>query len=118
MVEKPPDQQLVATIPSSVMTESSPTTTTTKWRVPFIRYLTDGSGPIDKIEIERLIHCCKQYVLLDGKLMRKNDKDEVLMKCITQEDGIKLLEEIHAGTCGNHAASRTLVKKAFQEGFY
>jgi hypothetical protein len=50
--------------------------------------------------------------------MHKNAKEEVLMKCITQEAGIELLEEIHSGTCGNHAASRTLVGKAFQAGFY
>jgi hypothetical protein len=35
----------------------------------------------------------------------KNAKEEVLMKCITQEVGIALLKEIHSGTCGNHAAS-------------
>jgi hypothetical protein len=40
------------------------------------------------------------------------------MKCITQEAGIALLEEIHSGTCGNHTASRTLVGKAFRAGFY
>jgi hypothetical protein len=45
--------------------------------------------------------------------MSKNVKEEVLMKCITQEVGIELLEEIHSGTCGNHATSRTLVSKAF-----
>jgi hypothetical protein len=45
-------------------------------------------------------------------------KAEVLMKCIEQEDGIKLLAEIHSGTYGNHAASRTLVGKAFRVGFY
>jgi hypothetical protein len=50
--------------------------------------------------------------------MCKNAKEEVLMKCITQEVGIKLLEEIHSGTCDNHAASRTLVGKAFRAGFY
>jgi hypothetical protein len=50
--------------------------------------------------------------------MRKNAKEEVLMKCITQEAGIKLLEEIHSGTCGNHATSQTLVGKAFRAGFY
>jgi hypothetical protein len=37
--------------------------------------------------------------------MRKNAKEEVLMKCITQEAGIELLEEIYSGTCDNHAAS-------------
>jgi hypothetical protein len=56
--------------------------------------------------------------VVEGKLWRKNAKAEVLMKCIEQEDGIKLLEEIHSGTYGNHAASRTLVGKAFRPGFY
>jgi hypothetical protein len=30
--------------------------------------------------------------------MAQNAKAEVLMKCIEQEDGIKLFEEIHSGT--------------------
>jgi hypothetical protein len=50
--------------------------------------------------------------------MRKNANIEVLLKCITQDDGTKLLEDIHAGSYGNHAASRTLVGKAFRAGFY
>jgi hypothetical protein len=56
--------------------------------------------------------------VVEGKLWRKNTKAEVLMKCIEQEDGIKLLEEIHSGTSGNRAASRTLVGKVFRVGFY
>jgi hypothetical protein len=60
----------------------------------------------------------KQYLLVDGVPMHKNAKEEVLMKCITQEADIQLLNEIHSGTCGNHAASRTLVGKAFRAGFY
>jgi len=43
--------------------------------------------------------------------MRKNASSEVLLKCISQDDGIKLLDDIHA-------ASRTLVRKAFRGGFY
>jgi hypothetical protein len=50
--------------------------------------------------------------------MRKNTKEELLQKCVSQEHRVKILEEIHAGTCGNHAASRTLVGKAFRAGFY
>jgi hypothetical protein len=34
------------------------------------------------------------------------------MKCISDTEGKKLLEEIHSGICGNHAASRTIVGKA------
>jgi hypothetical protein len=40
------------------------------------------------------------------------------MKCIHSVIGKQLLDEIHAGQCGVHAASRTLVGKAFRSGFY
>jgi hypothetical protein len=120
VVENPLEQQLVAMVPSPITTEPSPTTHTlpsttdnSDWRVPFIKYLQDGTGYTDQTENERLIHRSKQYILVDGTLMRKNAKEEVLMKCITQEVGIKLLKEIHSGTCSNHATSRTLVGKSF-----
>jgi len=45
--------------------------------------------------------------------MRKNANSKILLKCITHDDGFKLLDDIHAGSYGNHAASRTLVRKAF-----
>ena len=57
-------------------------------------------------------------MLVDGSLMRKSAKEGILQKCIIQDDGVKLLSEIHSGSCGNHAASRTLVGEAFRAGFY
>jgi hypothetical protein len=40
------------------------------------------------------------------------------MKCISSVTGRQLLDEIHAGQCGIHAASRTLVGKVFRSDFY
>jgi hypothetical protein len=40
------------------------------------------------------------------------------MKCVRTEEGREILQEIHEGACGNHAASRTLVGKAFRSGLY
>jgi hypothetical protein len=40
------------------------------------------------------------------------------MKCIHSATARRLLDEIHARQCGVHAASRTLVGKAFRSGFY
>jgi hypothetical protein len=40
------------------------------------------------------------------------------MKCVSTEEGKETLQEIHEGICGNHAASRTLVSKAFRFGSY
>jgi RNase P subunit RPR2 len=108
MAEQPSADQLVAVIP----------TTGTDWRESFIRYLTSAEVPQDKTEIERLIQHSKHYVLVERKLIRKNTKKELLQKYVSQEHRVKILEEIHAGTCGNHAASRTLVGKAFRVGFY
>jgi len=111
LIDEPPNETMI-------VDDTTPTTSSNDWRTPFIKHLSDGSGFQDKTENERLIRRSKNYILVDGKLMRKNVSSEVLLKCISQDDGIKLLEDIHAGSCGNHAASRTLVGKAFGVGFY
>jgi len=111
LVEKQPNKAML-------IDDTTPTSSSRDWRAPFIRYISDGSGFQDKTDNERLIRRSKNYILVDGKLMRKNTSSEVLLKCISQDDGIKILDDIHAGSCGNHAASRTLVGKAFRAGFY
>ena len=83
------------------------------WRERFIKYLTSDDVLTDKTETKCLIHRSKHYVLVGGKLMRKSAKEGILQKCITREEGAKLLLEIHSGSCGNHVASRNLVSKAF-----
>jgi hypothetical protein len=40
------------------------------------------------------------------------------MRCILRFEGLQLLQEIHGGECGNHAASANLVGKAFRSSFY
>ena len=106
--EKTPAEQIVATVPRP----------SSDWREPFIKYLTTVDVPADNTQRERLTHRSKHYVLVEGMLYRKNTKGELLQKCVSMEEGQKILKEIHAGTYGNHAASRTLVEKAFQAGFY
>jgi len=111
LVEKQPNEAML-------IDDTTPATSSRDWRTPFIRYISDGSGFQDKTENERPIRRSKNYILVDGKLMRKNASSGVLLKCISQDDAIKLLDDIHAGSCSNHADSRTLVGKAFRAGFY
>ena len=101
--EIPPTEQLVLTVPLPA----------TDWREQFVKYLTSAEVPADRTETERLIYRSKHYVLVDENLMRKSAKEGILHKCITQEEGVKLLLKIHSGSCGNHVASRNLVGKAF-----
>jgi hypothetical protein len=91
------------------------------WRGVFIDFIQDQRLPagIDarSTEAARILRRSKGFVLADGNLYRRGARSGVLMKCVTKEDGYGILREIHDGICGNHAASRTLVGKAYRAGF-
>jgi ribonuclease HI len=88
------------------------------WRQPYIDYIREQKVPSDKNLAEQLIRRAKSYILVKDKLYRWGASSGVLMKCVPQEEGKGILEEIHKGVCGNHASSRTLVSKAFRQAFY
>ena len=60
--EVPSAEQLVLMVPSAA----------TDWREQFIKYLASVEVPDDKTETECLICRSKNYVLVDGNLMRKS----------------------------------------------
>jgi len=62
-------------------------------------------------------HRAKTFVLHGGE-MYKRSPSGILMRCTPRQEGIKLLQNIHSGACGHHAAPRTLVGNAFRQGFY
>jgi len=66
--EKTPAKQLVV----AVLGLSS------DWREPFIKYLTTTDVPADNTERECLTHRSMHYILIEGKLYRKNAKEELL----------------------------------------
>jgi hypothetical protein len=87
------------------------------WRVAFIGYnqehkLHPGVDP-RSAEATRILRRGKGYVLVGGNLHKRGSASGILMKCISKEEGKEILQEIHKGVCGNHAASHTLVGKAF-----
>jgi hypothetical protein len=57
------------------------------------------------------------YVLKEDSLF-KLGVCALLLKCITQEQGIELMKEIHGGMCGSHITARALAGKALRQGFY
>jgi transposase InsO family protein len=75
-----------------------------------------GSPP-NQTEARRIARRAKAFVLIDGKLY-KRWAAVILMRCILRDQVHELLQEIHAGTCGHHAGLRSLVGKAFRQGFY
>nr|AAU90208.1 putative polyprotein [Oryza sativa Japonica Group] len=87
------------------------------WITEIQAYLADKTLPEDHEGSERVRRISKRYVLVEGTLYRRA-ANGVLLKCIPREQGVELLTDVHEGECGAHSASRTLVGKAFRQGFY
>jgi hypothetical protein len=80
-------------------------------------YLKENILLEDHVSAERIVRLAKRYAVVEGDLYRRGAND-ILMWCITQEEGREFLTEIHGGECGSHSSSCTLVGKAFRHGFY
>jgi hypothetical protein len=79
------------------------------WRTPYLNCLVCEVLPTDKTEARWLTRHAKSFFTIEGELYKKSHT-KVLQRCIPIEQGRQLLEDIHGGTCGHHAAPRTLIK--------
>jgi hypothetical protein len=92
---------------------------TPNWQTPYLQYLHRGELPLDRAEARQLARRAKSFVLLgDGKELYHRSPSGILQRCISIAEGQELLQEIHSGACGHHAAPRALVGNAFRQGFY
>jgi transposase InsO family protein len=89
------------------------------WQTPYLEYLLRGELPLDKAEARRLARRARSFVLLDDEReLYHCSPSGILQRCISIAQGQELLQEIHSGACGHHAAPRALVGNAFRQGFY
>jgi hypothetical protein len=85
------------------------------WQTPYLQYLHRGELPLDRAEAWRLARRAKSFVLLgDGKELYHRSPSGILQRCISIAEGQELLQEIHSGACGHHAAPRALIGNAFR----
>ena len=85
--------------------------------MPFLDFLRQGVLPNDITDTRRLVWRAKSYKLVDGQRYHRRTS-KVLLRCISPEEGKKLLFDIHAGIYAHHDALRALVGKAFRHSFY
>jgi hypothetical protein len=87
------------------------------WRDKYIAWMDRGELPSDRSEARRIARMAKSFALVDVELY-KRAASGILQRCMPIPEGRELLQDIHAGVCGHHAAPRTLVGNAFRQGFY
>nr|ADB85317.1 putative retrotransposon protein [Phyllostachys edulis] len=79
--------------------------------------LVSPTGETLKYAIQLNFQTTNNVAEYEGVLYKRSTQG-VLMRCIPQNEGLTLLHDIHGCICGNHASYRTLVGKAFRQGFY
>jgi hypothetical protein len=90
---------------------------TYNWMSPIRAYLDNQPPSDDNAEVERIARKSRMYHLIDEVLYQQG-ANRVMMKCISREEGIELLEDVHKVVCGSHSSWRSIVGKAFRHGFY
>jgi hypothetical protein len=120
-LDPPPEAEAPLTRAEAMQAEGStpPANPEPDWRIPYLDHLTRGDLPLDKIEARRIARRTKSFVIFgDSRELYRCSPTGVLQRCITNEEGRNLLNDLHSGACGHHAAPRTLVGNAFRQGFY
>ncbi|XP_012472371.1 uncharacterized protein LOC105789544 [Gossypium raimondii] len=79
-----------------------------------IREYPDHTTENDKRTLRRLVI---DYVL-DGEILYKKGKNQVLLRCVDAVEAKKILEEVHEGICGTHANGFTMARQIMRFGYY
>jgi hypothetical protein len=87
------------------------------WMSPIKMFLDNQPPSVDNSEVERIACKSKIYHLIDGILYRQG-ANGMMMKCISREEGILLLQDIHSGIYGSHSSWCSIIGKAFMHSFY
>ena len=90
---------------------------TPAWTEPILAYMLREELPDDTAKARRITRRAKAYTVINGELYKRSTSG-IFQRCVDLEDGKTILRDIHAGTCGHHAGSRSLVAQAFRAGFY
>jgi hypothetical protein len=87
------------------------------WMNPIKMFLGNQPPSDDNAKVECITRKSKTYHLIDGVLYRCG-ANGMMIKCISREEGIQLLQDIYSGVCGSHSSWSSIIGKAFRHGFY
>ena len=87
------------------------------WARPFMNFLAKDELPTEEVAARQVRRRESTYTIINNKLYKRS-VGGIYQRCVSQEEGVKLLVDIHQGECGHHASSRAIAAKALRHGFY
>ncbi|KAL0454251.1 UNVERIFIED_CONTAM: hypothetical protein Slati_0764300 [Sesamum latifolium] len=94
-----------------------PITTGEDWRTPIIKWIKEGLLPENRREAAKLKTRATRFIIQEHILYKKS-YTHPLLRCLSTEKGIHILQEIHSGCCGAHVGTRILANKALRAGYF
>jgi hypothetical protein len=73
------------------------------WMHPIKMFLENRPPFDDKAKVECIAQKSKQYHIIDCISFRQGVND-MMMKCMSREEGMKQLHEIHSGICRSYSS--------------
>ncbi|KAL0401565.1 UNVERIFIED_CONTAM: hypothetical protein Slati_4186400 [Sesamum latifolium] len=92
-------------------------TTGEDWRTPIIKWIEEGLLPENRWEAARLKTRATRFIIQEHILYKKS-YTHPLLRCLSTEEGIHILQEIHSGCCGSPRSTRILANKALRAGYF
>ncbi|XP_026428286.1 uncharacterized protein LOC113324176 [Papaver somniferum] len=86
------------------------------WRTEIYLFLEERTLPADLKQARKIQSKEGRYDLLDEILNKKSFLGP-LLRCLSREEGHRILKDIHYGEAGNHNGMRSLADKAKMQGF-
>ncbi|XP_026459938.1 uncharacterized protein LOC113360668 [Papaver somniferum] len=87
------------------------------WRTEVHLYRKEGTLPADLKKARKIQSKAGRYDIRDGVLYKKSFLG-ALLRCLSREEGHRVLKDIHYGDAGNHSGMRSLKDKAKMQGYY
>ena len=91
--------------------------TSNNWRIPFLEYLIKGILPDNRDEAYRLKRMVTRYIVEGGILFPKGFNGEPL-RCLGTPEAQSIMQEVHAGECGNHQGKKQLLQQLLSLGYF
>jgi len=87
------------------------------WRTPVKEYLLTRIMSPDRLEAIKLTKRASSYCMIDRVLYRRSTS-ALLLNCLSLEESIYVLIEMHEGVCGLHTGFRALVAQVTRASVY
>jgi hypothetical protein len=114
---RPVEEAIDAAKPDLMVIDESDQGLAYDWMSPIKMFLDNQPPSDDNVEVERIACKSNMYHLIDGILYQRG-ANGMMMKYISREEGIQLLQDIYSGVYRSHSSWRSIKGKGFRYGFY